>query len=99
MIGTKEANNESMIIIVAPITCDKNKELKLKFSEECIKLCSSKNRDMGIKLGLNHRKRKNIKQNDKQKLSLKKGDVQNMNIKKNCWFQKEYLKSWFEFLL
>ena len=51
MIGTEEDNNKIMIMNVSSMICDKNKSLEFQFfSEECIKLCSSENRHIGVKI-------------------------------------------------
>ena len=61
MLGTEEANYKNMRLDIASMICENNNNIKIKsFSKECIKLCSSENRHMGVKVGLNHKKRQNI---------------------------------------
>ena len=63
MVGTREYNNKSTRINAASMICDKKKGLKSFFSEDCIKLCSSENGQTDVKVGVKHKKRQDIYQN------------------------------------
>ena len=57
--------------------CDKGKGLKLKsFSEECIKLCSSENRQTGVKGGVKH-KRQDVAKFNRNNYHLQKNRMLN----------------------
>ena len=66
-----------------------NKRILIFLAEECIKLCSSVNRHMGVKGGLNHNKRQDI-----SKITIsyyhKKIFSTHEYQERNCWFQEEY---------
>ena len=62
---------------------DKSKYSKLKsFLKECIKLFSSENRQMGVKVGLKNNKRRYVTKMTIGHYHLQKVDVQYMNIRK-----------------
>ena len=86
MLGTEEANYEKMRIDIASMICDNNDNIKIKsFSKECIKLCSSENRHMGIKVVLNHKKIHHISEMTRRHYHYIKKDVQYMIKKKNMY--------------
>ena len=60
IIGTEEANNENIIMNEALTVCEKNKNWNSFFSEDYIKLCSSENIHIGVKVVLKHKKIKDI---------------------------------------
>ena len=56
MIGTEEFINKSTRIISASMIYDKNKGLRLFFSEKCIKLCDYENSQICVKSVSKHKK-------------------------------------------
>ena len=83
MIGTEEENNEIMRMNAASMICDKIKGLKFKsVSEDFIRLCSSENRQTGVKCVVTQNKVQNSARFNRSNYHLQKNYVQYMNIKK-----------------
>ena len=83
MIGTVEANIETMRMNAASMICDQIKLIKYKKGcEQCIKLCYYENRHMDIKIVLKHKKGQDIYKTTRTNFNFKKEYVQYMNDKK-----------------
>ena len=88
MIGTVEANIETMRMNAASMICDKIKSIKYKKGcEQCIKLCYYENRDMGVNVGLNHKKDKVFSKWQECIITFK-NMLNTLISRKSCWFQE-----------
>ena len=90
MIGTKEANNESMRINAASIMCDKNRVFNFKTFLIVHQVVFFWNSYMVVKVILRHNKIQDISKMKRRYYHLLEKDVQYINIKKSWRFQEEY---------